>query len=82
MTEDRAEGDRVLRDVLAPMLRRDADGLRHQVCVGAAEHCAEVLSNYAGAGCGRAYLWPLGEDARQLELVAGTVAPHIDDARG
>ena len=82
VTEDRADADRVLRDVLAPMLRRDVDGLRHQVCVGSAEHCIEALSNYARAGCGRAYLWPLGDEARQLELIAGTVAPHIDDAGG
>ena len=35
--------DRVLADVLAPLLRRDPDELRAQVCVGPAEHCAELL---------------------------------------
>jgi alkanesulfonate monooxygenase SsuD/methylene tetrahydromethanopterin reductase-like flavin-dependent oxidoreductase (luciferase family) len=77
VSKDRAEGNRVLADVLAPILRRDADELRPQVCVGPAGHCAELLSRYAEAGCERVYLWPLGDEARQLELVAGAVASHL-----
>jgi alkanesulfonate monooxygenase SsuD/methylene tetrahydromethanopterin reductase-like flavin-dependent oxidoreductase (luciferase family) len=79
VSKDRAEGDRVLANVLAPILRRDPDELRAQVCVGTAEHCAELLSRYAEAGCARVYLWPLGDEARQLELVAGTVTPQVRD---
>jgi hypothetical protein len=63
--------------VLAPILRRDPDELRGQVCVGPAEHCAELLSRYAEAGCQRVYLWPLGDEVRQLELVAEHVAPQV-----
>ena len=51
-----------------------------QVCVGPAEHCAELLSRYAAAGCERVYLWPLGDERRQLELVASDVAPLIGGA--
>jgi alkanesulfonate monooxygenase SsuD/methylene tetrahydromethanopterin reductase-like flavin-dependent oxidoreductase (luciferase family) len=80
ISEDRAEGDRVLADVLGPVLRRDPDELRAQVCVGPAEHCAELLSRYAEAGCDRVYLWPLGNEARQLELVAGAVVPQLPRA--
>jgi alkanesulfonate monooxygenase SsuD/methylene tetrahydromethanopterin reductase-like flavin-dependent oxidoreductase (luciferase family) len=77
VSEGRAEGDRVLGDVLAPLLGRDAEELRGQVCIGPVEHCAELLSRYAGAGCERVYLWPLGEERRQLELVASRVVPMI-----
>jgi alkanesulfonate monooxygenase SsuD/methylene tetrahydromethanopterin reductase-like flavin-dependent oxidoreductase (luciferase family) len=70
VTEDRAERDRMLRDVLAPLLRRDPDDLGEQVCVGSAEHCAELLSRFADAGCRRIYMWPLGDEPRQLERVA------------
>ena len=73
VSKDRAEGDRVLADVLAPALRRDPDELRAQVCVGPAGHCAELLSRYAEAGCERVYLWPLGQEARQLELMAAVI---------
>lgn len=77
VSDDRAEADRVLAEVLAPLLNRDPDELRGQVCVGTVEHCAELLSRYAEAGCRRVYLWPLGDEARQLELVANEVAPSI-----
>jgi alkanesulfonate monooxygenase SsuD/methylene tetrahydromethanopterin reductase-like flavin-dependent oxidoreductase (luciferase family) len=74
VSNDRADADRVLADVLAPLLKRDPDELRRQVCVGSPEHCAELLSRYAEAGCQRVYLWPLGDEPRQLELVAGAMA--------
>jgi len=77
VSDDRAEGDRVLGGVLAPLLARDPEELRGQVCIGPVEHCAELLSRYAEAGCQRVYLWPLGEERRQLELVANKVAPMI-----
>jgi alkanesulfonate monooxygenase SsuD/methylene tetrahydromethanopterin reductase-like flavin-dependent oxidoreductase (luciferase family) len=79
VSEDRAEADRVLEQVLGPLLNRDPDELRGQICVGSAAHCAELLSRYAQAGCGRVYLWPLGDERRQLELVASEVAPRIED---
>ncbi len=78
VTEDRGDRDRVLRTVLGPLLKRDPDELGEQVCVGSAEHCAELLSSYADVGCRRVFIWPLGDEARQLELVAGEVAPQIE----
>ena len=48
-----------------------------QVCVGPVGHCAELLSRYAEAGCERVYLWPLGDEPRQLELIAAAVAPQL-----
>jgi alkanesulfonate monooxygenase SsuD/methylene tetrahydromethanopterin reductase-like flavin-dependent oxidoreductase (luciferase family) len=77
VTNDRAERDRVLADVLAPILRRDPGELSDQLCIGSVDHCAELLSGYAEAGCERVYLWPLGEERRQLELVASEVVPLV-----
>ncbi len=77
VARDRAEGDRMLDEVLAPLLNRDPGELSGQVCVGSVEHCAELLASYAEAGCERVYLWPLGDERRQLELVASEVAPMI-----
>jgi alkanesulfonate monooxygenase SsuD/methylene tetrahydromethanopterin reductase-like flavin-dependent oxidoreductase (luciferase family) len=78
VANDRAETDRVLRQTLAPLLNRDRDELGEQLCVGSAEHCAAVLSRYADAGCQRVYFWPLGDERRQIELLAGEVAPRIE----
>jgi alkanesulfonate monooxygenase SsuD/methylene tetrahydromethanopterin reductase-like flavin-dependent oxidoreductase (luciferase family) len=77
ITEDTRDADRVLRDVLAPMLRRDPDELRDQLCIGPAERCAELLSRYADAGCNRVHLWPLGDEPRQVELAATKVLPAV-----
>ena len=77
ISEDARDVDRVLREVLAPMLKRDPDSLSDQLCVGPATRCAELLSRYAEAGCDRIYLWPLGDEPRQVELAATTVLPAI-----
>jgi alkanesulfonate monooxygenase SsuD/methylene tetrahydromethanopterin reductase-like flavin-dependent oxidoreductase (luciferase family) len=77
ITEDEAERERVLRDVLGPILRREPDELRGRLCIGSAGECAELLSRYAEAGCERVHLWPLGDEARQLELAATAVLPSV-----
>jgi alkanesulfonate monooxygenase SsuD/methylene tetrahydromethanopterin reductase-like flavin-dependent oxidoreductase (luciferase family) len=77
VANDPAEGDRVVSEVLAPILGREPGDLRAQVCIGTAEHCGAILRRYARAGCDRVYLWPLGDERRQLELVASDVAPLI-----
>jgi alkanesulfonate monooxygenase SsuD/methylene tetrahydromethanopterin reductase-like flavin-dependent oxidoreductase (luciferase family) len=75
ITDDRAEAERMLDDVLGPAVKRDADYLRPRVCVGSADHCLDLLSRYAEAGLERVFLWPLDDDARQLELAAEALAP-------
>jgi alkanesulfonate monooxygenase SsuD/methylene tetrahydromethanopterin reductase-like flavin-dependent oxidoreductase (luciferase family) len=77
VTEDRSEADRVLGETLAPVLKRDPDQLRDHLCIGSAEHCAALLSSYAEAGCDRVYVWPLGDERRQIESLASDVAPRI-----
>jgi alkanesulfonate monooxygenase SsuD/methylene tetrahydromethanopterin reductase-like flavin-dependent oxidoreductase (luciferase family) len=77
ITESQREADRALRDVLAPLLKRDPDELAPQVCVGPAERCAELLARYARAGCERVHLWPLGDEPRQIELAASDVLPAV-----
>jgi alkanesulfonate monooxygenase SsuD/methylene tetrahydromethanopterin reductase-like flavin-dependent oxidoreductase (luciferase family) len=78
VTEDRSERDRMLGDVLGPLLRRDPAELAGRLCIGPAEDCAAILSAYAQSGCERVYLWPLGEERRQIELVARDVVPRLE----
>ena len=77
ITEDEAEAERVLRDVLSPILRRDPDELRGRLCIGPAGACAELLSRYAEAGCERVHLGPLGDEPRQVGLAATAVLPAV-----
>ena len=68
ITPSAEDADRVLREILGPLLRRDPDTLRDQLCVGSPQQCAELLCRYAEAGCERVHLWPLGDEPRQIEL--------------
>jgi hypothetical protein len=77
--DDPRQAERVLQDVLGPLVRRDPAELRDRVCVGSVEHCAAILSAYAGAGCVRAYLWPLGDEVGQLRRLVDEVLPLVRD---
>jgi alkanesulfonate monooxygenase SsuD/methylene tetrahydromethanopterin reductase-like flavin-dependent oxidoreductase (luciferase family) len=78
VTEDRAEAERMLTDVLVPVLKRDPEALRAGLCIGSAEHCAELLARYAAAGCERVLFWPLGDESAQIERLATGVRPLIE----
>jgi len=78
VTEDRATEERMLADVLAPLLGRPVEALRElSLPIGPAEVCAQRLSAFAAAGAQRVFVWPLGDDVRQLELLAERVVPRI-----
>jgi hypothetical protein len=82
ITDDVHEADRVVREVLAPLLRRDPEGLGDGLCIGPAQKCAELLARYARAGCDRVYLWPLGDEPRQIELAATALLPATSSHSG
>jgi len=78
VTEDRAKTERMLADVLAPLLGRDVESLRTlSLPIGPAEVCAQRLSAFADAGAERVFVWPLGDDIHQLTLLAERVVPLI-----
>lgn len=77
ITGSRSEADRVLSEIIAPLVRRDPAELRGRICVGPAGECAELLSRYARAGCQRVHFWPVGDERRQIELIAGEVMPQV-----
>ena len=77
ITGSRSDADRVLSGIVGPLVGRDPSELRGRVCVGSAAECAELLSRYAGAGCQRVHFWPVGDEQRQIELIAGEVMPQV-----
>jgi alkanesulfonate monooxygenase SsuD/methylene tetrahydromethanopterin reductase-like flavin-dependent oxidoreductase (luciferase family) len=78
ITAETRDADRVVRQVMAPLLGRDPGVLRDQLCIGPPEECAELLSRYARAGCKRVHIWPLGDEPRQIELAATAVLPAVE----
>jgi alkanesulfonate monooxygenase SsuD/methylene tetrahydromethanopterin reductase-like flavin-dependent oxidoreductase (luciferase family) len=78
VSQDRAAAERVLTDVLAPMLGRPVEALRSlPLPIGPAEVCAERLGEFIRAGARRIFLWPLGEPVAQLERFRERVAPLV-----
>ena len=76
--DDEARAERMLRDVLAQVVRRDPADLRERVCVGTTEHCARLLSAYAAAGCTRVHVWPLDDEVAQLQRLVRDVLPGVE----
>jgi alkanesulfonate monooxygenase SsuD/methylene tetrahydromethanopterin reductase-like flavin-dependent oxidoreductase (luciferase family) len=73
ITEDRAEADGLLNEVLGPALNRDPALLAH-LPIGGAQHCSEVLADYAAAGAREVLLWPVLGGVDQLERCAAAAA--------
>ena len=75
ISEDRAEADRVCRDILSPTLRRTGEELHDRLLVGPAEECARKLEAYRSAGVQRIMLWPVQDELAQLEAFRDRVVP-------
>lgn len=77
VSDDRSAADHLLRDVLAPMLKRDPDDLAPLLMIGSPEDCAERLSKYAAAGAQRVFIWPLAHAVSQLSTFMERVVPLV-----
>ena len=78
VTEDTGSAERMLADVLAPLLNRPVQELRSlSLPIGPAEVCAERLTVFAAAGAQRMFLWPLRDEVSQLELFRERVLPML-----
>jgi alkanesulfonate monooxygenase SsuD/methylene tetrahydromethanopterin reductase-like flavin-dependent oxidoreductase (luciferase family) len=78
VTEDRGVAERMVAEVLAPMLHRPAEALGSApLLIGPAGVCAERLAAFVAAGARRVLVWPLGDEVAQLELFRERVAALI-----
>jgi alkanesulfonate monooxygenase SsuD/methylene tetrahydromethanopterin reductase-like flavin-dependent oxidoreductase (luciferase family) len=81
VTDKPGDANRMVAEVLAPMLNRPVEAVRELALpIGSAELCAERISAYAEAGAQRIFLWPLGDGLRQLELFRESVVPLVSAA--
>jgi alkanesulfonate monooxygenase SsuD/methylene tetrahydromethanopterin reductase-like flavin-dependent oxidoreductase (luciferase family) len=77
ITEDRREADRVMRERVVPTIHRPEDLLRDRLPIGPAELFAEKLAAFARAGVQRVFIWPVADEARQLERFCDQVRPSV-----
>ena len=77
ITDKRSDAERVLSQIVGSLVKKDPAELRGRICVGSANECAELLSRYARAGSQRVHFWPVGDERRQVELIADQVMPQV-----
>lgn len=77
VARDRTDAERVLTEVLVPLLGRSADDLAAHLPVGTPEHCQQLLASYARAGARRILLWPLRDPIDQLRRFVDLVRPYV-----
>ena len=77
ITDNHAEADRIMRERMVPTIHRPEETLRERLPVGPAEQFIEKLLAFARAGVQRVFLWPVADEAHQLELFWETVRPAI-----
>ena len=81
VSETRRDSERMLGDVLAPMLGRPVEALRDLALpIGSAEQCAERVSAFQAAGAERIFVWPLADELQQLERFREDVVPLVSAA--
>jgi alkanesulfonate monooxygenase SsuD/methylene tetrahydromethanopterin reductase-like flavin-dependent oxidoreductase (luciferase family) len=72
VTDDEAERDEVLGR-LGVLLRRDPELFGKVLPIGTPDHCRAVVARYREAGADRILFWPLTDEVRQLDRLAGEV---------
>ena len=81
VTDDDGRRERMLSS-LARVVNRPLDTIRSlSLPIGPPELCAERLRAFALAGAERIFVWPLADEARQLELFRERVAPLVPAMR-
>ena len=77
ITDDPAEADRVFRERVIPTVHRPEDVLRQRLPIGPPELFAAKLNAFANAGVQRVFIWPVGDEVRQLERFWNDVRPLV-----
>ena len=77
ITDDPEEAERVVRDRLVPAIHRPDAQLRARLPVGPAGAFAEKLHAFREAGVQQVLVWPVVDEARQLELFCDRVVPRL-----
>lgn len=75
VTDDAAEAESLITDVLAPALNRPPHLLTERLAIGPATLLGERLAALRGAGVQCVYLWPVLDPLRQVELLAEVSSP-------
>jgi alkanesulfonate monooxygenase SsuD/methylene tetrahydromethanopterin reductase-like flavin-dependent oxidoreductase (luciferase family) len=77
LTDDAGAASRVISGVVGRAIKRPHEQLAERLLVGGPEACGEKLAAYRDAGAQRVFLWPVGNELRQLEIFREKVLPLV-----
>ncbi len=80
LTDTTADGERVLRDLIAPTVRRPVDELRGRLPVGTPDQVTSLVARYVEAGLDELLVWPVTEPVAQVEAFMAEVVPRLGPA--
>lgn len=77
ITESSSQADDLFRHRVIPAINRPQSLLRERLPIGPAKAFVDLLSAFKAAGLQRVLLWPVADEARQLELFSEKVASAV-----
>jgi alkanesulfonate monooxygenase SsuD/methylene tetrahydromethanopterin reductase-like flavin-dependent oxidoreductase (luciferase family) len=77
ITERPSEADHILRHRVVPAISRPENLLRERLPIGSAGAFTDLLAAFKAAGLQRVLLWPVADEAHQLELFCEKVASAV-----
>src|SRR5262249_2163060 len=77
ITDARDEREGVLKERVVPAVPRPETPPRERPPIGPAELFAERLTAFASAGVQKVFIWPVADEARQLERFWNDVEPLV-----
>jgi alkanesulfonate monooxygenase SsuD/methylene tetrahydromethanopterin reductase-like flavin-dependent oxidoreductase (luciferase family) len=77
ISQDDSDAERVLRERVLPAIDRPEETLRERLPIGSAEAFAAKLRAFGQAGLQMAFIWPVADEIRQLQLFREKVVPLL-----
>lgn len=77
ITDDQTTVAHVLKDLLCKAINRPESDLRERLLIGPAGECVRKLLAYKQAGAQLVFIWPITDEAGQLEIFQRSVASRI-----
>src|SRR5215471_1444514 len=77
ITENRSEAEHIFRHRVVPAVKAPENLLQERLPIGSAGAFAELLAAFKAAGLQHVSVWPVADEARQLELFFEKVASAV-----
>lgn len=75
--DDKDKVHKVVREILAPALRRPAEDLEQMLLFGSIDECLEKVRNFVDAGVKRVHFWPVLDYEDQIRIFKNGISSDL-----